>query len=212
MACGQLPPTLQQFALRMVGEGTMRTARIWSCAFVDCMFGVFVLCNLLPCDPFFLALSVLCFSWFCPFCAFLGFVLFVLWVLCVSCFMFILCALLSFVLLCFSWFCPFCAFLGFVRFVRFLRLLRVLPEFVIGVWNWVLLGSSGAPWVLLEGSWGILRASWGVLGSSLGALGCSSGVLGGSWVLLGAPWVLLGTFASKSSTIYLISEKWMPVP
>ena len=125
MACSQLPPTLQQFALRMVGEGTMRTARIWSCAFVDCMFGVFVLCNLLPCDPFFLALSVLCFSWFCPFCAFLGFVLFVLSVLGVFCFMFVLCALLSFVrfvlflvlsVLCVSWLCP----LRFVSVGRFL--------------------------------------------------------------------------------------------
>ena len=117
MACGQLPPTLQKCSLRMVGEGTMRTARIWSRVFVDCMFGVFVLCNLFPCDPcsretfcpvylfvLFLVLSVLCVSWLCPFCAFLALLSFV---------RFVLFLVLS--VLCISWLCPFCAFLALTK-------------------------------------------------------------------------------------------------
>ena len=69
------------------------------------------------------------------------------------------------------------------------------------------------------GRWGMDVADAGVRhiqgrgGEILGRLlGRSWVLLGGSWVLLGVPWVLLGTFASKSLTIYLISEKWMPVP
>ena len=104
---------------------------LWIVCLVSLSFGVFVLCNLLPCDPFFLALSVLCFSWFCPFCAFLGFVLFVVSVLCVSCFMFILCALLSFkrfvlllvlLVLCVYWLCP----LRVVSVVRFLFYVNIV--------------------------------------------------------------------------------------